>query len=39
MTSPAQAAARRRFMAAWAPMTDIPEVRRTFIDPDLVGLR
>jgi hypothetical protein len=37
MTSPAQAAARRRFMAAWAPMTDIPEVRRTFIDPDLVG--
>ena len=24
-------------MANWAPMTNIPEVRRTFIDPDLVG--
>lgn len=26
-------------MASWAPMTDIPEVRRTYVDPDLVGRR
>ncbi len=39
MTTPAQAAARRRYMERWAPMTDIPEVRRTFVDPDLVGRR
>jgi hypothetical protein len=37
MTSPAQAAARQRFMAAWAPMTDIPQTQQTFIDPGLVG--
>jgi len=37
MTTSAQAAARRRFMECYAPMTYIPEVRRTFIDPDLVG--
>jgi hypothetical protein len=37
MTSPAQAAARQRFMAAWAPMTDIPQIQQTFIDPGLVG--
>lgn len=35
--SPAQAAARRRYMETWAPMTDIPEVRRMFVDSDLVG--
>ena len=39
MTTPAQAAARRRFMESHAPMTDIPEVRRTYVDPDLVGRR
>lgn len=37
--SPAQAAARRRFMQEHAPMTDIPKSQATFVDPELVGRR